>query len=147
MIECFTFLRMGGELERIHLMPLRGLEACTVRERFRTFDVNEASCSQEETTQLLLSVVESGFGDLETFNSLVRGIFTDKLDGDDFFETFEDERTPLESGASHEQLGLMRRQSVGQVQAPCTIRMALRRSVRTSYEERLRTAVCTRPGA
>ena len=78
-IECFTFLRMGGETDRIDLVPLHGLRAHEVPERFQAFDVNSAHCSAEETTQLLLGVIESGFGDLQTFNSLVRGIFSDKL--------------------------------------------------------------------
>ena len=78
-LECYTFLRMGGLLERIELLPLRGLGVDEVRKAFRGFDVSEARCSTDEATQQLLGVVESGFGDVNTFNSLVREIFTDML--------------------------------------------------------------------
>ena len=43
------------------------------------FDVRAASCSVEEPTQHLLSVVESGFGDLNVFNSLVQALFEEDL--------------------------------------------------------------------
>lgn len=84
-IECFTFLRMGGtsDIERLTLVPLRGLRAHEIRESFRAFDVRRAQCSVEETTQLLLSVVESGFGDLQVFNSLVRAIFVERVLNED----------------------------------------------------------------
>ena len=80
-----AFLRMGGtsEIDRLTLVPLRGLRASQIREAFRAFDVREARCSVEETTQLLLGVVESGFGDLHVFNSLVRSIFADRIVDDD----------------------------------------------------------------
>jgi hypothetical protein len=51
-----------------------------VYQRFRSFDVKRASCFREEERQHLLSVIESGFGDLEVFNSVVRGVFTNMLD-------------------------------------------------------------------
>ena len=84
-IECFTFLRMGGtsDIERLTLVPLRGLRAHEIRESFCAFDVRRAQCSVEETTQLLLSVVESGFGDLQVFNSLVRAIFVERVLNED----------------------------------------------------------------
>ena len=43
--------------------------------RFASFDVENARCSKAEDLQHLLSVIESGFGDFNTFNSLVRGLF------------------------------------------------------------------------
>ena len=92
-LEVFTFLRMGGEPERISLVPLKGIELSEVRERFTSFDVHDAQCSSEDTTQLLLGVIESGFGDLQTFNSLVRAIFSDKL--------VEDDERDIEGGRGH----------------------------------------------
>ena len=60
-IECYTFLRMGGtsEIERLKMIPLRGLRSAEIREAFRAFDVREAKCSSAQTTQLLLGVVRS----------------------------------------------------------------------------------------
>lgn len=52
-----------------------------VFERFKTFDVKRASCFREEERQHLLSVIEGGFGDLEAFNSIVRHLFTHRLEG------------------------------------------------------------------
>ena len=79
LFAAFVFRAAFSSSDRIDLVPLHGLRAHEVPERFQTFDVNSAHCSAEETTQLLLGVIESGFGDLQTFNSLVRGIFSDKL--------------------------------------------------------------------
>lgn len=72
---------MGGtsDIDRLTLVPLRGLLASEIRDAFRAFDVRGAKCSVEETTQVLLGVVESGFGDLGVFNSLVRTIFAERV--------------------------------------------------------------------
>ena len=55
----------------------------TVVERFRLFDCKRAKCFREEERQHLLSVIENGFGDLEVFNSVVRHLFTNRLEGGD----------------------------------------------------------------
>ena len=54
-----------------------------VMARFQTFDVKHARCFKEEERQHLLSVIESGFGDLEVFNSVVRHLFTNRLEQSD----------------------------------------------------------------
>ena len=44
--------------------------------RFETFDAANAKCFVESERQRLLAGLETGFGSLEQFNSLVAGIFT-----------------------------------------------------------------------
>ena len=43
------------------------------------FDVAEAKCTKESDKQHLLGVIETGFGELAVFNSLVRHLFTHDL--------------------------------------------------------------------
>jgi hypothetical protein len=97
-IEIFTFLRMGGTAERLTVLPIgdgsEELAALTPRdlelreedllngalERFRAFEVSAAKCFSEEQLLHLLSVIESGFGSFDTFNSIVRHAFANKLE-------------------------------------------------------------------
>ena len=44
--------------------------------RFEQFDVETAKCTKEADRQHLLGVIETGFGELAVFNSLVRSLFT-----------------------------------------------------------------------
>ena len=110
-LEVFTFLRLGGSYDHLILLPLEadssggagggegeeapsadavppggellGTEEAKVQvlERFRTFDCKRASCFREDERQHLLSVIENGFGDVEVFNSVVRHLFTNRLEG------------------------------------------------------------------
>ena len=93
-IEIFCFLRMGGALDRITVVPvleaaggaesrdssdyLQAVEAS--RARFAQFDVERARCAKEEDTQRLLAVIETGFGTYEPFNQLVRQTFEDRAE-------------------------------------------------------------------
>ena len=72
----FTFLRMGGEPERIRVMELGGKNE-DVRVALNRFDAAHAKCYREGDRQRLLAVVEAGFGDFAGFNKIVRGIFVD----------------------------------------------------------------------
>ena len=93
---------MGGSYDHLVLLPLEvggDAEGATgaihaadgaadtaaatqhVLERFRTFDCKHASCYHEHERQHLLSVIENGFGDLEVFNSVVRHLFMQQLEG------------------------------------------------------------------
>ena len=75
-VELFTFLRMGGEPERIRVMELGGKNE-DVRVALNRFDAAHAKCYREGDRQRLLAVVEAGFGDFAGFNKIVRGIFVD----------------------------------------------------------------------
>ena len=49
-------------------------------EQFKGFDAAKAQCFKAEDRQRLLGVVESGFGDFQEFNKLVRSIFRSRLE-------------------------------------------------------------------
>ena len=73
-MELFTFLRMGGKRERIHVAELSA-EAQAALQRF---DASRAMCFVREDREKLLAVIEAGFGDIHPFNEFVRGILTER---------------------------------------------------------------------
>ena len=84
-IELYTFLRMGGTLSRIRVIPvedsmLSGTAASSqewAADYFRNFDVCKAKCFKQEDEQHLLGVIESGFGSFNGFNQIVRDTFVE----------------------------------------------------------------------
>ena len=78
-MEIFTFLHMGGGLERIDLYPLLTSAAegqsDRLTEQFAAFDAAKAQCFLPKDRQRLLAVVEAGFGDFKEFNKRVRAVF------------------------------------------------------------------------
>ena len=88
-MEIFTFLQMGGGLERIDIHPLLASAAegqsdrQATRDRltaqFAAFDAAEAQCFLAKDRQRLLAVVEAGFGDFKDFNTRVRAIFAARV--------------------------------------------------------------------
>ena len=84
-MELFTFLQMGGALERIDVRRL-GDDQNVLRQLAR-FDASVAQCFKNEDRQRLLGIIESAFGSFVDFNASVRHIFakrdgTRTLDGD-----------------------------------------------------------------
>ena len=65
---------MGGEKERIRVLELGGVD---VRVALNRFDAARAKCFLAADQEKLLAVIESGFGSLAPFNSLIRGVFRD----------------------------------------------------------------------
>ena len=87
-LECFVFLKMGGDPERIQLYPFseesdktvrREAESAVVVHRLENFDAGGAKCFKEHERQHLLSVIRAGFGSLDEFNSTMRGLLIGKL--------------------------------------------------------------------
>ena len=80
-MEIFTFLRMGGERERIELKLIANPgqdQAAAKRElatQLGTFNASKAQCFKQEDRQRLLAVIEAGFGDFDEFNKGVREVF------------------------------------------------------------------------
>ena len=80
-MEIFTFLRMGGERERIELTLITNPgqnQAAAKRElatQLGTFNASKAQCFKQEDRQRLLAVIEAGFGDFDEFNKGVREVF------------------------------------------------------------------------
>ena len=62
-IEVFTFLRMGGTLDRIDVLPVGEGTRAQVEARFNTFDAQTAQCFDEGDQHRLLGVIEAAFGD------------------------------------------------------------------------------------
>ena len=90
-MEIYTFLRMGGTVERIHVLPAEDHASATTwrrrhqrsrhlkdgisdaaldERRFEEFDVEAAECTMEKDKEHLLGVIEQGFGSFENFNEL-----------------------------------------------------------------------------
>ena len=90
-MEVFTFLHMGGGLDRIdvHLLLTRAAaEALADRQagparltaQFATFDAAKAQCFKHEDEPKLLAVIEAAFGTFDDFNERVRSAFEKRVD-------------------------------------------------------------------
>lgn len=83
-MEIFTFLRMGGDLERVTVRMMtgqdKGLEAARrlLTKQFASFDAAKAQCFKVEDRQKLLAVIEAAFGDFREFNKCVRDVFAER---------------------------------------------------------------------
>jgi len=82
-VELYTFLKMGGSLERVQVVGLVGAEAggqgdarAALRESFATFAARNAECFKSEDRERLLGVIEAGFGLLDDFDLLVRHLLS-----------------------------------------------------------------------
>ena len=75
LLECFTFVKMGGELSRVQVDTLEGDE---VEQSLMQMDAATARCFLERDRQHLLAVIETGFGDAQRFNLVLRDIFSMK---------------------------------------------------------------------
>ena len=81
LLEIFTFLRMGGSVERIEVLfiadprkdPAQAQAELTAM--FENFDAAKAECFLPKDRERLLAVIEAGFGDVREFNKSVRRIF------------------------------------------------------------------------
>ena len=71
-LEVFTFLRMGGTLDRIDVLPVGKGTRAQIEDRFNTFDAQNAQCFVQADRQRLLGVIEAAFGDFKTFNLSVQ---------------------------------------------------------------------------
>lgn len=71
-MELFVFLQMGGELDRISALALPGRDVNTA---LLTFDAAKAQCFKQDDRQRLLGIIESAFGDFNSFNAKVRSMF------------------------------------------------------------------------
>ena len=76
-LEVFTFLRIGGSMDRLQAIPIN--ESAEVHSLFAAFDAQNASCYNKSDRQHLLGVIESACGDLVYFNRLFRDTFQSRL--------------------------------------------------------------------
>ena len=85
-MEIFTFLFMGGKLDRIEIHALSASDDAPtsavdgrrslddLKHQFATFDAAKAQCFLPKDKHRLLAVVEAGFGDFKVFNKRVSEI-------------------------------------------------------------------------
>ena len=71
-IELFTFIKMGGDRQRIVVRRLGAHTDATAT----TFDAEQASCYKKEDKERLLGIVEAGFGTLTPFNRIMKAVLT-----------------------------------------------------------------------
>ena len=83
-MELFIFLEMGGNAEDISLVMLPSEESgrAALKARFSAFDCASAKCYSTDDTQRLLGIIEAGFGDLDSFNELVRAVLLQTSNGE-----------------------------------------------------------------
>ena len=91
-MEIFTFLFMGGKLDRVEIRALSASNDARrtstdgernlhdLKQQFATFDAEKAQCFLPSDKHRLLAVVEAGFGDFKEFNTRVRTAFAERLD-------------------------------------------------------------------
>ena len=96
----YTFLKMGGHLERVNVMRLVsakaevppgtepvdedaagadddvGDNATGLQRSFATFEARNAKCFKSEDRERLLGVIEAGFGVIDDFDLLVRHLLS-----------------------------------------------------------------------
>lgn len=75
-MEMTVFLYMGGTPETVHL---RTISQAGATFGMTSFSVAQAKCSNESDKQMLLAVVEAGFGGAASFNKLVISMMTTLL--------------------------------------------------------------------
>jgi len=72
-MELFTFVHMGGSSENVDVLEAHapgGQQA--VLDSFLNFDVEKADCLDADDKERMLEVIEAAFGDLHSFNELIR---------------------------------------------------------------------------
>eukprot|EP00400_MALV-I_sp_L67-5_P000596 gene596-1015_t len=78
-IEVFVFLRMGGDLDRLVVLPIEQESEEDAQSRFESVDASHCKCALESDRQKLLGVVEQGFGNFNEFNTILRHVFRKRL--------------------------------------------------------------------
>ena len=76
---------MGGSLDRIEIDLIanpdqdRRAARKELKEKLAGFDAEDAQCFLEKDRQRLLAVVEAGFGNFVDFNTIMRGVFDERV--------------------------------------------------------------------
>merc|ERR1712176_277566 len=81
-LEIFTFVHMGGDVDRILLVPLirEGFECEdeeSIMHAFKNFNARDCECFDANDKERMLNIIHTAFGDMEGFNEAVRHIFRD----------------------------------------------------------------------
>ena len=73
MLELFSFVRAGGELDRIVVKPL---DAESVGSTISALDISKADCYLRQDKQRILAIVESSYGSSRQFNRACQKILS-----------------------------------------------------------------------
>ena len=79
-MELYTYLHMGGEVEKVVLMDIEGKSPEQLRLTLARFDARKANCFKPNDRQRLMGVIEAGYGDLHAFNVEVRLLLSPRGD-------------------------------------------------------------------
>jgi len=74
-LEIFVFLRMGGTLDRVVVVPINMDSEAEAKGMLDIVDVAKGKCYLESDQQRLLGIIESGFGSFDAFNEVIRTVF------------------------------------------------------------------------
>ena len=75
-MELFIFVRMGGNRDDIKVSLLADDDLALALSKF---DASQARCFLDGDRHRLLAVIEASFGTTSPFNTVIRGIFDEKL--------------------------------------------------------------------
>ena len=73
MLELYVWLKMGGTKDGIILKPLTGADSTSALAKF---DCERAKCFHVADREKILAVIETGFGDTQPFNQIIRNLFS-----------------------------------------------------------------------
>lgn len=78
-MEMFTFVHMGGSVDRITMLPLvreefQSEDEAMIREGFRNFDAEVCECFCSDDKERMLSIISTAFGGIGGFNNAIRRI-------------------------------------------------------------------------
>ena len=93
-LELFTFVRSGGEVEQIVLKPLREDSAHAT---ITALDIAKADCFRPQDRHRILAIVEASYGSFSQFNSACRSILLSKSLGKSATGKLEEGKAPRRS--------------------------------------------------
>lgn len=73
MLELYVWLKMGGTKDGIILKPLSSADTTAALAKF---DCARAKCFHVADREKILAVIETGFGDTQPFNRIIRNLFS-----------------------------------------------------------------------
>merc|ERR1712048_1213260 len=78
-VEIFTWVHMGGKVDRIRLVPLirsghEHEDEAAIREACDHFDAEQCECSEADDKHRMLTIIYAAFGGMIGFNNAVRDI-------------------------------------------------------------------------
>merc|ERR1712079_1000768 len=84
-VELFTFVHMGGNIDRVEVIhviqPDQSLhQSEAIRESIVNFDASWCECFSAVDKEKMLEIIMAAFGDMDSFNTVVRMLLCDNQD-------------------------------------------------------------------